>query len=428
MIKLIKDTYADLFRFIKRPADEQAVSQTIKEKVAKLILIIILDIIISGIFILLFSVLESYGLFSSENHKVIALLNSMPKITVIFVFIVIVPLIEELIFRLYLRYKNNYLLRFFIFLFRLFGKDYKQRIEKRIKKIWYKKYAYIFYFSTILFGFVHIFNFDTNKNMLLLFPLITAPQISFAVFAGYLRVRYNLIWGYFLHAIHNSIVLLPLLLFGNTTEALTTSQNDYKLRIEEASNSEANQVAKFFPDSVYFQNYKLKDILAFTSNKVSWQIDANNEEKMNMALNLNYKNKSDSFFVDRKIIEKHLADLYKFKIDKEQRVVNSWELIVEDSLKLIQYRTDSIRGNYYRYSNDSAIIHRSNLAGIASAIQNSKRKKVFLKNNIAGRFDIKLNTTDTTDLKRQLDSIYGLKLVDSLATIEYLKIDFENIK
>ncbi len=217
MIKTIKDAYLDFFQFLKKPVDHSNTNQTLKEKVTKLFLILILDIAIAGICILLLFALNTYGLFSLENHKLVEVLKTMPKSEVIFAYIVAVPLLEEIIFRLYLRYKTNYLLRFFILLFYVAGKENKEHTEKRIKKIWYKQYVYIFYFSAVLFGFVHVFNFDFDFKMLLLFPILTAPQIFAGIFMGYLRVRYNLIWGYFLHAIHNLISLLPFLLMSGSS-------------------------------------------------------------------------------------------------------------------------------------------------------------------------------------------------------------------
>lgn len=425
MIKQIKDSFRELFLFFRNPDDKPASNQTLREKSLKLFLVLILDLAIASIFALVLSALEKQGLFSMENHKIIELLKSMPKGVVFISFIIIVPIVEELIFRLYLRYKNNYLLRLFVSLFYVAGKNRKEHIEKRIKKVWYKKYGYIFYFSAILFGFVHIFNFNSDKNLLLLFPIITAPQIFVGLFAGYLRVRFNLIWGFFLHAIHNLVFFLPFLISGDSIELLNTDSNDYSLKIEEVFQSDNKQVAKYFPDSVYFQNYKLKDIIAYTSYKDSWLIDGNNIDKMNKKLNVGFKNKIDSNSIDRRIIENELTNLYSFKIEKENRIDTVWTIFIEDSLKLNLHKTDSINGNYWRYSNDSASIFRVNLGGIALALQNSKKKKVFLKDNIAGRFNIRLNTKDTRNLRIKLDSVYGLKLVDSLATVEYLNIDFE---
>lgn len=426
MINQIKDSFRELFLFFRNPDDKLASNQTLSEKSLKLFLVLILDLAIVSIFALVLSVLEKQGLFSIENHKIIELLKSMPKGVVFISFIIIVPIVEELIFRLYLRYKNNYLLRLFVSLFYVAGKNRKERIEKRIKKVWYKKYGYIFYFSAILFGFVHIFNFNSDKNLLLLFPIITAPQIFVGLFAGYLRVRFNLIWGFFLHAIHNLVFFLPFLISGDSIELLNIDRNEYSIKIEEVFESDKNQVAKFFPDSVYFQNYKLKDIIAYTTNMDNWLIEGNNVDKMNKTLNVGIKNETDSNLIDRQVVENELIKLYNFKLEKENRMDSVWTIFIKDSLKLHQFKTDSTKRGYLTSSSDSAIIYRVNLAGIALAIQNSKKKKVFLKDNIAGRFNIRLNTKDIKDLKMELDSIYGLSLVDSIATIEYLNINFEN--
>ena len=427
MIKPIKDAYLDLFLFLKKPVDHSNSNQTLKEKVTKLFLILILDIAIAGICTLLLSALETFGLFSMENHKVVELLKTMPKSAVIFAFIIAVPLLEEIIFRLYLRYKTNYLLRFFILLFYVAGKENKEHIEKRIKKIWYKQYIYIFYFSAVLFGFVHVFNFNFDYKMLLLFPILTAPQIFTGIFVGYLRVRYNLIWGYFLHAIHNMILILPFLFIGDSFDELKNT-DDYFIKIEETVQSESKSEGKIFPDSVYFRKFKLKDIIANTTNTDTSLIESNSNREMIRELNLTYKNKSDSNSIDRKVINKHLMDLYKYKMNWESRPINSWELVLEDSLKLMSHRTDSVSGSYIKLSKDSAILYRVQLSGIAYAIQRSKSKRVFMKGNIGGRYNIELNTADSTDFKKQLTSIYGLKLVDTVADIEHLIIDFENKK
>ena len=316
MIKQIKDSLRELFLFFRNPDDKPSSNQTLREKSLKLFLILILDLAIASLFALVLSALEKQGLFSMENHKIIELLKSMPKGVVFISFIIFVPIIEELIFRLYLRYKNNYLLRLIVSLFYVAGKNRKERIEKQIKKVWYKKYGYIFYFSAILFGFVHIFNFNSDKNLLLLFPIITAPQIFLGLFAGYLRVRFNLIWGYFLHAIHNLVLLLPFLLAGNSIGLLNTDTNEYSIKIEEVFQKDNKQVAKYFPDSVYFQNYKLKDIIAYTSKMDNWLIEGNNLGKMNQILNVGFKNKIDSNSVDRQIIENELISLYTLYILK----------------------------------------------------------------------------------------------------------------
>jgi len=213
MFSTIKHSYSDLFLYLKRPTAVIDGNQTLKDKLSKLGLILVLDLLIAAICVLLLTVLEHFDLVSIENHKIIKMLEEMSAAEVILAGVIVIPLIEELIFRLYLRYENNYPLRLFLSLFYITGKSNKERIEGFVKKKWYKLYPFIFYFSAVLFGFVHIFNFEVDLKMLLLFPIITAPQIFVGIFAAYLRINYSLIWGFLLHALHNLILFLPYLLF-----------------------------------------------------------------------------------------------------------------------------------------------------------------------------------------------------------------------
>lgn len=425
MVEQIKNTYKELFLFLRKPVDKPHDNQTFKKKFLTLFAIFALGFILSFVFVILLGVLSKYGFIPSEDHKLAEFLNSMSKVQIIALTVIIVPIIEELIFRLYLRYKNNYLLQLFMSLFYILGTKRKNRIEKRIKKIWYKKYAYVFYFSAILFGFVHILNFKSAKSLLLFLPIITAPQIVVGILAGYLRVRFNLVLGIFLHAIHNMVFILPFLILGNSIEVVKEDTDDYFLQIEEVINK-GKSISTYFPDSISFQNYKLKSIIAYTTNKNSRLIVGNNKEKMDKVLNVQYKNKQDSTGINRDIIEKKLTNLYKFKIEKENRLVGAWVLFFKDSLKLDKYKTKLKRKRYSIHSKDSLVVQGAKLSQIIYSLQNAVKKKMFLREKKEGFFDIKLRITDTTYLKKQLDSIYGIKLIDSLATEEYLNINFQN--
>lgn len=71
----------------------------------------------------------------------------------------------------------------------------------------------IFYVITLLFGFYHILNFELTPTTLWVSPLLVAPQISVGIFLGFVRVRFNLLWAIFFHALYNFILMTPLLLF-----------------------------------------------------------------------------------------------------------------------------------------------------------------------------------------------------------------------
>lgn len=68
-----------------------------------------------------------------------------------------------------------------------------------------------FYVSILAFGLVHISNFEFSTTVLILTPLLIAPQLFLGVFLGYIRVRIGLIWSILLHSIYNTILFLPML-------------------------------------------------------------------------------------------------------------------------------------------------------------------------------------------------------------------------
>lgn len=72
------------------------------------------------------------------------------------------------------------------------------------------KYAY--YVSILAFGLVHISNFEFSTTVLILTPLLIAPQLFLGVFLGYIRVRLGLLWSIFLHSIYNTILFSPILI------------------------------------------------------------------------------------------------------------------------------------------------------------------------------------------------------------------------
>jgi hypothetical protein len=143
------------------------------------------------------------------------------------------PIIEEIIFRYHLNFKNisfaiSYSLFFYlliggstvnfnatnidfylkiistIFLFFLLKYLFaKSNILEKLKSKYFKSY---FYFISIAFGLIHISNFENIKYyMLPIYILYVLPQISMGLVLGNLRMKTGLIWAIFLHFIFNLI-------------------------------------------------------------------------------------------------------------------------------------------------------------------------------------------------------------------------------
>ncbi len=66
-----------------------------------------------------------------------------------------------------------------------------------------------FYFSALLFGLIHIFNFTGITGYNLIFtPLLVLPQIFMGFILGYIRVNYGFRYGVLFHSIVNVSILL----------------------------------------------------------------------------------------------------------------------------------------------------------------------------------------------------------------------------
>lgn len=75
-----------------------------------------------------------------------------------------------------------------------------------------QRFTLVFYFFTILFGFAHISNAQYSwHNLLYIIPL-TLPQIISGLFLGYTRIKLGLKYAVLQHAIWNLLLVLPLFL------------------------------------------------------------------------------------------------------------------------------------------------------------------------------------------------------------------------
>ncbi|MFT3995239.1 MAG: CPBP family glutamic-type intramembrane protease [Dysgonomonas sp.] len=172
-------------------------------------------------YLLLISILIVVSMVVRVPLAMMGLMPSEPPIDInpryIILACLLAPIYEELIFRLSLRFKPIYLL-ISITLFTLlilkrqiglpFGLiasslvlligSYLLFVDKRLgicNKLgvfWQNHYSIVFYSSVLIFGLLHIFNYQnlTWKHYLLS-PLIVLPQIIMGLFWGYIRLKYD---------------------------------------------------------------------------------------------------------------------------------------------------------------------------------------------------------------------------------------------
>ncbi|MBE7383657.1 MAG: CPBP family intramembrane metalloprotease [Leptolyngbya sp. SIO1E4] len=99
----------------------------------------------------------------------------------------------------------------------------------RVEQFYSRRMAPLYYGSSILFGFVHVFNFAGIERYFYLSPLIMLPYAIFGLLLGYVRIKHGFQWAVVLHAVNNAYAFLPLvMMYGltGTVEAETLTRQD----------------------------------------------------------------------------------------------------------------------------------------------------------------------------------------------------------
>jgi len=160
--------------------------------------------------------------------------------------VLILPLLEEVAFRLSLKFKPVFLAltlgvlayylvskavyqtklsdvyehftqRVFIAL-AVFGICYAlssiPKAKHHLGLFWTRNYKWIFYFFCLVFAWIHIFNYELHLTHLLLMPIITLDKLVSALCYGYTRVTYGFIYSLAIHMLNNSIGYLVMVISG----------------------------------------------------------------------------------------------------------------------------------------------------------------------------------------------------------------------
>lgn len=85
----------------------------------------------------------------------------------------------------------------------------KAKVSTSLQYVWKKYYTQIIFSFILVFALLHIRNlsFFSIKNLILI-PMLILPQIILAVLASYFRITYGLFSGILLHSVVNSIPII----------------------------------------------------------------------------------------------------------------------------------------------------------------------------------------------------------------------------
>jgi membrane protease YdiL (CAAX protease family) len=193
-------------------------------------------------FLLLIPILMVIGAASQvsddlDSHALQTLFEQLPVPVFILLAVVLAPFLEESLFRLPLCYSPLNLgvaglgimlllpdlllpariaigvVIFVVVLFLLL-----QRSQEVMAAHFYRHLRALVILSSVLFGLVHITNFEPQVWWLA--PLLVLPQITLGFFLAYVRLQYGYLWAIFCHGFHNLLAISPMIMMQLGSENL----------------------------------------------------------------------------------------------------------------------------------------------------------------------------------------------------------------
>jgi len=174
----------EIWDFLKNPIYNEDDNEDVKYRLKILFRVLVIALAISIVLSAVIGLVEELLTADLGTHAIEKTLETYSPWLLLFAAVILAPLMEELIFRGPMVYFRN--------------KSY---------------FNYVFYILTLIFGFIHLSNFELNTDVLLLSPILVAPQINAGIFLGFIRVRFGLIWAMVLHSLYNLVLIGPLIAF-----------------------------------------------------------------------------------------------------------------------------------------------------------------------------------------------------------------------
>lgn len=174
----------------------------------------------------------------NENISLIKLKNNLSPFLMFLIGVLLVPFIEEIIFRLSLLFKPIFLtiaccLLFYIVVSKFyFNVNYlfldstlflrltltliigilvfiiTSKFSDRLTIFWNNNFKWIYYISVLVFGFLHVFNYQIDTQDLNIVLLLVLPQLLGGVVLGFIRIRYGFVYCCIFHSCFNIIPML----------------------------------------------------------------------------------------------------------------------------------------------------------------------------------------------------------------------------
>lgn len=169
-----------IWEFIKNPTYQKDENTDLKYRIAVFGKLLVIGLGASILLLSFATMIQNIFGLDTGDHAIEEMWDTYSLPMVVFLGVIIAPFFEELLFRgtmVFFKKSSNF--------------------------------KYIFYGLTLVFGYIHISNFEITLTTLLLSPLLVAPQIAVGALFGFIRVRFGLISAILLHATYNFVLFVP---------------------------------------------------------------------------------------------------------------------------------------------------------------------------------------------------------------------------
>lgn len=210
----MKERLLDILHWLKKP-DTQALDISNAQKLRVLFQLVIIDALM---------VLPFFAMAYFIHYYVLKLLGPIETLNMaglLFLGVLVVPFVEELLFRFPLTYKRNYLAR---------GLDYF--LGGKIERNWPSFFKYFMYTMAFLFGIMHLWNYDNREVLFFaLGPLITGSQLLGGLVLSYSRIKLGFVWSFLQHAIYNLTIFAVMLSVYQNESIIDLNAEEYSLKV-----------------------------------------------------------------------------------------------------------------------------------------------------------------------------------------------------
>jgi membrane protease YdiL (CAAX protease family) len=201
--------YEDLIQYLKNPVPERDSNRDFFHHLSIFLVMLMTCFMISFILSIVIGMVYNSGLIENDYHAFDDLKN-LSNFKIFLLAAVWAPLIEETIFRAPLTlFKSPWKLPF-----KVEGVN-EIKVKAFENPVTFKIAFYVF---ALAFGYIHLFNYQIDTQILLFSPLLVLPQIILGLVIGYVRIRLGFLWAVALHAFYNGILVSLFLVAKNAIQ------------------------------------------------------------------------------------------------------------------------------------------------------------------------------------------------------------------